>query len=57
MKNLLSPAVMAVSGFVMASALSIAGMYLLAGTGWAFMVAAIHFYLIAAIIFRGLARG
>lgn len=57
MKKLITPAGLAVVGLLLASMLTVSGIYILAGLGWALITCSVPFYLLSLIIFRGLSRG
>lgn len=52
MRNL-SPITYAAAALTVASALAVAGVFLLAGAGWAMVVAAVPFLLFGLVVLRG----
>lgn len=55
-KPLITPPLLALLALLAGSGLAVAGVYLLAGTGWALIAGAVPLLLLAATILRGLAR-
>lgn len=54
---LVSPPAVAISSFAAGSGLAVAGVYQLAGPGWALIAGAIPLLLLSAVLMRGLVRG
>lgn len=54
MKGLPWAAITACMGLVIATGLTVAGIYILAGVGWAMLAGAGPFFVLAVVIFRGL---
>ena len=56
MKPLITPPLLALLALLAGCGLAVAGVHLLAGTGWALIAGAVPLLLLAATIFRGLSR-
>lgn len=57
LSNINLPAAVAVGGAVLGAALAVAGVYLLAGLGWALLASALPCGGLSAVMCRGLMRG